>query len=134
MRYEFSPHPEKDGWYVVTDTIWMMTCEFQAHRFNDTQNYTDLGALKHKDADTVAKAMAELGDWLFSHHYSDVFPVPTYELRRSGDDSAVMIIGHKKPHATVFVKAEEIDSLDDVTAELKKMIEFLRKRMNSQRK
>ena len=130
MRYEFSEHYERGGWYVVTDTKWMMVCEFEAHRFNETQNYIDLGMLP-ADPDKVAHAMSELGDWLFSHHYSEIFPAPTFELRRSEDEKSLHIIGHKVPHVCATFQADELDSLDDAAERLEKMAQFLRKRMKA---
>ena len=96
MRYEFTEHYDREGWYIVTDTKWMIVCEFQAHRFNETQNFIDFGYLP-ADPDKVAHAMSELGDWLFSHHYAEVLPAPTFELKRSDDDSEILIIRHKAP-------------------------------------
>ena len=45
MRYEFTPHPEKPGWYLVTDTKWMFSCEFKEHEFNETQIFFGLDRL-----------------------------------------------------------------------------------------
>ena len=123
------PHPEREGWFTVTDTKWMMVCDFEAHRFNDTQTYTDMGMLAKKDAQTIAHAMSELGDWLFSHHYADSLPVPTFELKRSDDDADILVIRHKKPHVVVSVPASESNDLNSLASTLKKMAEFLTKRV-----
>ena len=131
MRYEFYTHPERPGWYQVTDTRWMLSVSFEAHRFNETQQVNDFGGLEGKDAQTIAHAMSELGDWLFSHHYSEVFPAPTFELRRSEDDKALHIIGHKIPHVCATFQTDELDSLDDAAERLEKMAQFLRKRMKA---
>ena len=123
------PHPEREGWFTVTDTKWMMVCDFEAHRFNETQTYPDMGMLAKKDAQTVAHAMAELGDWLFSHHYADALPVPTFELKRSDDDADILVVRHKKPHVVVSVPANELNDLNSLASTLKKMAEFLTKRV-----
>ena len=126
MRYEFSEHTERLGWYAVTDTKWMFTCEFQEHQFNDTQKFIDLGMLGGKDAQTVAAAMRELGDWLYLHHYSECFPAPTYELRISEDDSELHIIRHKEPYMDAVF---ETDDLKEIANALSKASEFIKKRM-----
>lgn len=130
MRYEFSNHPDKEGWYIVTDTKWMMVCEFQAHRFNDTQNFIDLGHLPI-DPDKIAKAMSELGDWMFSHHYSDALPVPVYEIRRSEDDADILLLRHKTPHLVVTTPANELNDLNELASSLEKAAQFLRKRVKN---
>lgn len=130
MRYEFSEHLDRDGWYIVTDTKWMMVCEFEAHRFNETQNFIDLGHLP-VDPAKIAKAMTELGDWLFSHHYSDAMPVPTYEIRRTDDDSQVQVIRHKKPHLVITTPADDLNDLTELATSLEKAAEFLRKRVRN---
>lgn len=126
MRYEFEVHPERDGWYMVTDTKWMMVCEFETHRFNDTQKFPACGMLEGKDAQTVATAMRELGDWMYLHHYSEAFPAPTYELRISEDDSELHIIRHKEPYMDAVFKT---DDLKEIASALSKASEFIKKRM-----
>lgn len=126
MRYEFSDHPERQGWFRVTDTKWMMVCDFPAHRFNDGQQFPDLGMLSKRDAQTVATAMRELGDWLSSHHYSDAMEVPVYELRLSHDDSELHIIRHKEP---IMNAVFETDDLKGIADALTKASEFVRKKM-----
>lgn len=126
MRYEFTDHPERVGWYRVTDTKWMMVCEFPAHHFNDGQQYPDMGMLEGKDAQTVATAMRELGDWLYSHHYSDVFEPPVYELRLSEDDTELHIIRIKEPYMDAVF---ETDNLKEIADALSKAAEFIKKRM-----
>ena len=121
-------HPERDGWYIVTDTKWMMVCQFEAHRFNETQEVVEMGHLPI-DPNKIAKAMSELGDWLFSHHYADIFPAPTFELKRTDDDSEVQVIRHKEPHIVVSIPANELNDLNDLASQLRKMAEFLTKRV-----
>ena len=126
MRYEFSEHHEREGVFIVTDTKWMFSCEFEEHRFNETQKYTNLDRLEGKDAQTVATAMKELGDWLYLHHYSECFPAPTYELRISEDDSELHIIRHKEPYMDAVF---ETDDLKEISSALSKAAEFIKKRM-----
>lgn len=126
MRYEFTEHHEREGWFVVTDTKWMFTCEFEGHRFNDTQKFIDFGRLEGKDAQTIATAMTELGDWMYLHHYSEAFPPPTYELRISDDDTELHIIRHKEPYMDAVF---ETDNLKEIADALSKAAEFIKKRM-----
>jgi hypothetical protein len=126
MRYEFIEHAERNDWYVVTDTKWMFVCEFQAHSFNETQKFIDFGMLDGKDAQTVATAMRELGDYMYLHHYSEAFPAPTYELRLSEDDTELHIIRHKEPYMDAMF---ETDDLKEIASALSKAAEFIKKRM-----
>ena len=130
MRYEFSEHIEKEGWYIVTDTKWMFTCEFQAHKFNETQKFLDMGNLERKDAQTIATAMAELGDWLYLHHYAESMPMPVYELQLSEDDTELHIIRHKEPYMDAVF---ETDDLKEIADALCKAGEFVKKRMSGRR-
>lgn len=130
MRYEFTIHPDKSGWYMITDTKWMMVCEFQEHLFNETQNYLDYGQLP-VDPQKIATAMREMGDWLYSHHYAEIFQTPTFELKRSDDDQEILIIRHKRPHISVSIPADDVNDLTDVANNLRKMAEFLNKRVKN---
>ena len=96
MRYEFTSHPEKDGWYLVTDTKWMLTCEFREHEFNETQVYSGLERIG-TDPEKISMAMRELGDWLCLHHYHEAMPASAFELRLSEDDTELHIIRRKHP-------------------------------------
>lgn len=129
MRYEFMVHLEKDGWYVVTDTKWMFTCEFQAHRFNETQTFLDYGALDRRNAQEIATAMRELGDWLFLHHYSEVFAIPDYEVRLSDDDSELHIIRHISPEMDAVFKPGDLNDIADILSDA---AQFVRKMRNRQ--
>lgn len=123
MRYEFTEHPDREGWYMVTDTRWMMTCSFKEHRFNETQEF-DTGMMPVHPG-KAAQVMRELGEWLMSHHYSEAMDVPVYELRMSEDDSELSIIRHKAPE---FRLTMEPTSLDGIEKALEKAIEYVRKR------
>lgn len=125
MRYEFSSHPDKQGWFRVTDTKWMMVCEFEAHRFNETQTFPDMGQMP-VDPQKIATAMRELGDWVYMHHYSEALPIPTYELRLSEDDSQLHIIRHKEP---IMDARFETDDLRAIANALARASEFIEKKM-----
>lgn len=72
MRYDIIAHPAKEGWYIVIDSEWQLVCEFEAHKFNSTQNISELGKLTPNPL-SVARAMSELGDWLVKNHPDKVF-------------------------------------------------------------
>lgn len=127
MRYEFTYHPCILGWFRVIDTKWMMVCDFPAHQFNEVQQFPDYGMLEGRDAHTVAKAMRELGDWLFSHHYAEIFPVPTYETRLSEDDSELHIIRHKEPIMDAVFKTDDMAAIADTLAKAAEYVRKLRK-------
>lgn len=107
----------------MTDTKWMMVCDFEAHLYNETQVFPDMGNLP-VDPDKIATAMRELGDWLYKHHYSDVFPAPTYEVKLSDDDSELHIIRNKEP---VMDAVFQTDNMKEVADALAKAAEFVRK-------
>ena len=119
MRYEFTPHPEKSGWYLVTDTKWMFSCEF-----NETQTFSGLDRLGDSP-EKATEAMNELGDWLFSHHYYEAMPLSAYEVRLSEDDTEMHIIRRKFPEMDAKFAT---DDLDTIAKALAKASEFIRKR------
>lgn len=124
MRYEFTPHPEKSGWYLVTDTKWMFSCEFREHEFNETQEFSGLDRLGDSP-EKATEAMSELGDWLFSHHYYEAMPLSAYEVRLSEDDTEMHIIRRKFPEMDAKFAT---DDLDAIAKALAKASEFIRKR------
>lgn len=107
----------------MTDTKWMMVCDFEAHRYNESQLFPDLGHLP-TDPQKIATAMREMGDWLFLHHYAEVFPVPTYETRLSEDDSELHIIRHKEPVMDAVFQTDDMAAVADALA---KAAEYVRK-------
>ena len=116
-------HPTREGWFRVIDTKWMMVCEFEAHRYNETQVFPDLGHLP-VDPQKIATAMRELGEWLYTHHYSDVLPLPPYELLLEEDGSALHILRHKEPYMDAVFKTADLKAVADALA---KASEFVRK-------
>ena len=119
MRYEFIDHPSRDGWYQVTDKKGMLVCEFEKHRFNETQTLGMLGEQPLK----AATAMRELGDWLYRHHYSEAVPVPTYELRLSEDDSHLHILRHKEPLMDAVFETDDLKAVADALAKASQFVE-----------
>lgn len=127
MRYEFSSHPDKQGWFRVTDTKWMLVCEFEAHRFNETQTFPDMGQMP-VDPQKIATATRELGDWLYRHHYSEALPVPAYELRLSEDDSQLHIIRHKEPSMDAVFETDDLKEVADALAKASQFVEKIMRR------
>lgn len=127
MRYVFTCDTDQSDRCRVFDSKWLMFCDFDRHKFNDTMTITDFGRLP-SDPDVIATAMRELGDWLSMHHYSDIFPEPVYELKLSDDDSELHIIRHKEPFMDAVFFTDDMTKISDA---LKKASEFIRKRMSS---
>lgn len=125
MRYEFTSHPEKSGWYLVTDTKWMLTCEFREHEFNETQTFSGLERIG-ADPEKIPMAMRELGDWLCLHHYNEAMPASAFELRLNEDDTELHIIRRKHPQMDAVFGT---DDLDAIAKTLSKASEFIRKRL-----
>jgi hypothetical protein len=64
-----------NGW-VCTDTVNMIVCRFEEHRFNETQKITLLNdcALSKEAAYALAKYLREMADWLAVNHAKTVLP------------------------------------------------------------
>ena len=71
-RYTLSAHPSREGWFRVSDRLWGLHCDFEAHRFNATQEFPDAGKLPG-DPLVIARIMRELGDWLLDNHKEEAF-------------------------------------------------------------
>ena len=125
MRYEFSRHPEKAGWYMVTDTMWMLTCEFRKHEFNETQVFSVLDSIG-ADPEKISKAMREMGDWLCLHHYHEAMPASAFELRMSEDDSELHIIRRKHPQMDAIFSTDDLEAIAKTMA---KASIYVRKRL-----
>lgn len=63
----------QQGWLVCTDKENLIVCQFQEHRFNDTQKFTFLEDEPHPDALAIARVVREMADWLRENHYNKVF-------------------------------------------------------------
>lgn len=126
MRYEFGEHPDKPGWYLVTDTKWMFSCEFKEHEFNETQEFSGLDRLPADEA-KAAGAMRELGEWIHSHHCHEAMPPSAFELRLSEDDTTMSVVRRKRPAVRVDFSPEE--DVRDIAKVLRKCAEYLDKRI-----
>lgn len=126
MIYEFTRHPEKAGWYMVTDTMWMLTCEFRKHEFNETQVFSVLDSIG-ADPEKISKAMREMGDWLCLHHYHEAMPASAFELRMSEDDTELHIIRRKHPQMDAIFSTDDLEAIAKTIA---KASIYVRKRLN----
>lgn len=68
----------------AADNIWRLLDKdngilitFNEHQFNETQRVTMLGdkSLAAEDAPRIAKAMAEMADWMSTYHYAIAMPL-----------------------------------------------------------
>ena len=126
MRYDFTQHVSRAGWYSVLDTDTGIRCDFREHQFNETQEFSlpdDLPA----DPNLISRMMRELGDWISLHRYSEAMPVPVYEYRMSDDDTTISIIRHKAPCFTIITSANEDTTSARFSEALRKAGEFARK-------
>lgn len=64
---------QPDGW-VCTDKENGIVCRFTAHQFNETQQFTMLDDVECPDAQTLARMVREMADWLRFNHYDKVMP------------------------------------------------------------
>jgi hypothetical protein len=71
-KYKLEQSKEKQGWWVLTDTINLIVIKFQEGKFNDTQKVTLLNGddfSSMEDAMKQVKALREMADWLAENHY-----------------------------------------------------------------
>lgn len=70
-RYIIQPSEKPNHW-VCTDTDNGIICVFEAHRFNDTQQFTMLEDSRASVSE-LARIAREMGDWLRDNHYDKIF-------------------------------------------------------------
>lgn len=61
---------EKEGKnrWKCTDTHFHFEITWREHHYNDTQQVNPLGAFRSYDVMEVARAMREIGQWLYDNH------------------------------------------------------------------
>lgn len=62
------------NYWVCTDQKNGVVCKFEAHNFNENQEFTLLEDLKIS-ANEIAAIASEMGDWLRENHYDKLFDV-----------------------------------------------------------
>ena len=67
------PHLNRPGWVRVIDNEWELVCDFELHKFNETQTFVDFGKLDRSNPNAIARAARELGDWLAQNHSDKIF-------------------------------------------------------------
>lgn len=75
-RYTLQKSSERPLWWTLTDTQVGIVCRFEEGRYNDTQEFTFIEGVDI-DVMQVAKATAEMAQWLRETHYELVFSSPT---------------------------------------------------------
>ena len=71
-RFTMAEHPSRAGWFRIKDSLWGIHCDFEGHRFNDTQEFPNADKLP-KDALVVARIMREIGEWVLLNHPDKAF-------------------------------------------------------------
>lgn len=66
MRY-IVKESEAPGWWVATDTEYLIVIRFQEHLFNETQEVTLLEN-SSLTASEAARVMREFGDYMVKNH------------------------------------------------------------------
>lgn len=64
---------QEDGWWVCTDTAFLIVARWREHDFNGSQVVTPLEDGAALTALNYARAMREMGDWLAANHYELLF-------------------------------------------------------------
>lgn len=108
-------------WWVLHDKDNGIVIRFKEHEFNETQEVKL--TTPNTDAQQLATAVREIGDWLFSHAYSVAMPTPTFEFREWKDKT--LILRNKHPRLTINIE-DECDAKQLADA-LRSASEFVRK-------
>ena len=72
MRFKLEQSKDKQGWWVLTDTINLVVVRFQGGKFNDTQEVTLLNGdevASMEDAMKQIRVLREMAEWLAENHY-----------------------------------------------------------------
>ncbi len=127
-KLERSTHPD---WWVLTDMDALVVIQFEEHRFNETQKVTILEDSKFNGnpeyvASELARVLAAMGDYMYSHWYSIAMPTPTFELREDDEGERLLLIRNKFPKFTIEIQ----DTCDKnaLSGALRAASEYIRKR------
>lgn len=129
FRLEKSTH---QGWWVLTDADNLIVIKFEEHKFNETQKVTILDDSRffgcaEEMAKELARIMAEMGDYMYSHWYSIAMPTPVFELRQDDERDRLLLIRNKFPKMTIEIQDDcDVKQLSDA---LKAASEFIKKRI-----
>lgn len=125
-RFNLRTEPDY-GWYRVTDTESGISIRFKQYEFNETQEVS-VPDVFPADPELISRAMQEIGNWLFRHHYSVIFPPGKYELKFDEDTERITVIRHVPPR---FILTFEDDcSLSKAIQKVKGAAAFMRAWMN----
>lgn len=109
-RFRLERSQSAPGWWVLTDTVNMVVCRFEEHKFNETQKVTvlDDSALMAREgtANELAHIMTEMGDYMATHWYSIAMPTPTFEFRMDDEHDRMLLIRNKHPRFTLELQDE----------------------------
>ena len=75
-RFIIQPSTRQQGWWVCSDQKHNIVCRFEAHKFNDTQEFTLLDGDSFETRDEAlahATYLREMADWLREYHYDKIF-------------------------------------------------------------
>lgn len=125
-RFKLEPSTQQQGWWVLTDKENGIVCRFQEHQFNETQKFTFLDDIEQPDAQSIARIMREIGDWLSLHHYNVAMPVVPFCLQQTEDDEQQFLERGKYPRFRVMVDDE--CTAHELAVALHKASEYLHKR------
>jgi hypothetical protein len=72
-RFLIQKSASKPDWWVCTDTVNKIVCQFENHKFNETQKITFLDDVENPNPLAIAKMMREMGDFLSENYYNIIF-------------------------------------------------------------
>lgn len=110
MRFKLDKSKEQQGWWILTDTANLVCITFKEHEFNETQRVTILDESRFKGrtdcANELAHIMSEMGDYMYSHYYSIIFPTPVFEFRVDDENNRMLLLRNKYPKLTIEIQDE----------------------------
>lgn len=130
-RFRLDKSQDMPGWWVLTDVDSLVVIQFEEHRFNETQKVTILEDSKFNGSpdyvsNELARVLASMGDYMYSHWYSIAMPMPTFELREDDEGERLLLIRNKFPKFTIEIQ-DDCDK-NKLSGALRAASEFIRKR------
>ncbi len=77
-RFELTKKSDRQGWWSLKDDLTGLVCEFETHKFNETQQFTIPDDF---ECDNPARLMSEIGDYMAINHYFIAMPIDSDSVR-----------------------------------------------------
>lgn len=129
-QYKLERSNDMPGWWVLTDTKYLIVLKFKEGDFNDSQKVTPLNEdIVELGAQKLAEIMRMMGDYIVRYH-GDIAFSRTYGIMYDEDDDHLCIYRNKYPKWKLKLEDKEVDRYQ-MAKSLKKAAEFLIKGINN---